>query len=243
VFHVSGKPIAGAAAAVKTLRERGHRLRVVTNMTVRTGSAIGAELRRLGVGIGGDERQTTAAAAVRLLHGRRVVALTMPSVIEALHGLGLVGAHLSPRLDANTKRADRPGDIGVLARRVSGNACALQIHCVDGISKAEVRQFDPVRAERIRFDDVGAGAHIRLMHFGHKIGLGQVQLVERPVQEDAALVQHGAHRAITDEDALIERFEERFQITPRLRAGCGCDGPRHQQVGLVPDEVVLAVDR
>ena len=36
VLHVSGEPIAGAAAAVRRLRERGHRLRFVTNSTTRS---------------------------------------------------------------------------------------------------------------------------------------------------------------------------------------------------------------
>ena len=76
-------------------------------MTVRTGSAI-AELRRLGVDIAGDELQTTAAAAVRLLHGRRVVALTMPSVIEDLDGLDLVGEDATRSSSAARTRVTRP---------------------------------------------------------------------------------------------------------------------------------------
>ena len=42
-----------------------------------------------------------------------------------------------------------------------------------------------VGAERVRLDDVGAGAHVGLVHFGDEIRLRQVQLVERAVQEDA----------------------------------------------------------
>jgi HAD superfamily hydrolase (TIGR01458 family) len=91
VFHVSGKPIPGAAEAVATLRERGHRLRFVTNTTVRTRRDITAGLRRFGVDLREEELQTTAAAAVRALSGRRVLALTMSSVVGDLDGLDLVG--------------------------------------------------------------------------------------------------------------------------------------------------------
>ena len=44
-----------------------------------------------GVTLDADELQTTAAAAVRALQGRRVLALTMPGVVEDLDGMELVG--------------------------------------------------------------------------------------------------------------------------------------------------------
>ena len=40
-----------------------------------------------------------------------------------------------------------------------------------------------------------------LVHFGDEVRLGQVQLVEGSIQEDAFRVQHRPHRAVTDEDA------------------------------------------
>jgi HAD superfamily hydrolase (TIGR01458 family) len=91
VFHVSGEPIPGAAAAAARLRERGHRLRFVTNTTVRTRKTLVSELRALGVVLDEDELQTTSAAAVHALRGRRVLALTMPSIVADLEGLELVG--------------------------------------------------------------------------------------------------------------------------------------------------------
>src|SRR5207245_9408452 len=47
VFHVSGTPIDGGAAAVRRLRDAGHRLRFVTNNTTRSRSALAVALRRL----------------------------------------------------------------------------------------------------------------------------------------------------------------------------------------------------
>jgi HAD superfamily hydrolase (TIGR01458 family) len=91
VFHVSGTPIAGGAEAVRRLRANGHRLRFVTNTTVRTRAALTAELASFGVELSEAELQTTAEAAVRVLAGRRVLALTMPSVVADLEGLDLVG--------------------------------------------------------------------------------------------------------------------------------------------------------
>jgi HAD superfamily hydrolase (TIGR01458 family) len=91
VLHVSGQPIPGAAAAVAELREAGHRLRFVTNSTTRSRSALAEELRRLGVALEDEELQTTARAAARALDGKRVLALTMPGVVEDLVGVELVG--------------------------------------------------------------------------------------------------------------------------------------------------------
>jgi len=133
VFHVSGKPIAGAADAVTTLRERGHRLRFVTNTTVRTHAAIAAELKRLGVDIADDELQTTAAAAVRVLRGRRVLALTMPSVIEDLEGLDLVGEDAEAVLVGGADEGDETGRVFSymnLARAFSELQAGADLYCL-----------------------------------------------------------------------------------------------------------------
>ena len=53
------------------------------------------------------------------------------------------------------------------------------------------------------------GAHVGLVHFGDEVRLREVELVERPVQEDAARVEHRPHRAVADEDAGVELLEER----------------------------------
>ena len=84
----------------------------------------------------------------------------------------------------------------------------LQVDRVHPVGKAERAELDAIGTERVRFDDVGAGAHVGLVHLGDQIRLRQVQLVERAVQEDALRVQHRPHRAVADEHALVERFEK-----------------------------------
>jgi HAD superfamily hydrolase (TIGR01458 family) len=91
VLHVSGEPIPGAADAVRLLRENGHRLRFVTNTTVRSRSQLATMLRSHGRELEDDEVQTAARAAVKVLQGKRVLALTMQALIRDLEGLELVG--------------------------------------------------------------------------------------------------------------------------------------------------------
>ena len=86
VLHVSGEPIPGAKEAVRRLRDDGHPLRFVTNNTTRPRSRLAAELRALGFEVAEDEIETTPLAAVRLLEGRRVLALTMSAVHDDLAG-------------------------------------------------------------------------------------------------------------------------------------------------------------
>ena len=59
VFHVSGEPIAGGAAAVEQLREDGHRLRFITNNTTRTRAQLAEELRAMGISLDDEELQRT----------------------------------------------------------------------------------------------------------------------------------------------------------------------------------------
>src|SRR5215216_5021064 len=91
VLHVSGEPIPGAAPAIRRLRDANHRLRFVTNNTTRTRTALAEELRDIGIELDDDELQTTARVAARALAGRRVLALTMPAIVEELEGVELVG--------------------------------------------------------------------------------------------------------------------------------------------------------
>jgi ribonucleotide monophosphatase NagD (HAD superfamily) len=91
VLHVSGQPLPGAAAAVRRLREGGHRLRFVTNATTRSKADLAAGLQAMGIELEVGEVQTTADAAVERLRGRRVLALVMHALVGDLEGLELVG--------------------------------------------------------------------------------------------------------------------------------------------------------
>ena len=70
-----------------------------------------AELKGFGVDVRDDELQTTAAAAVRALRGRRVLALTMPSVVEDLDGLDLVGEDADAVLVGGADEGDETGRV------------------------------------------------------------------------------------------------------------------------------------
>jgi len=91
VLHVSGHPILGGAKAIARLREAGHQLRFVTNNTTHSRQALAAEIRSFGVKLEDEELQTTPIAAAHALAGKRVLALTMPAIVEDLEGLELVG--------------------------------------------------------------------------------------------------------------------------------------------------------
>ena len=91
VLHVSGHPILGGGKATAQLREAGHTLRFVTNNTTHSRRALAEEIRSFGVELEDEELQTTPLAAAHALKGKRVLALTMPAIIEDLEGLDLVG--------------------------------------------------------------------------------------------------------------------------------------------------------
>jgi HAD superfamily hydrolase (TIGR01458 family) len=91
VLHVSGHPILGGAKAIARLRQAGHTLRFVTNNTTHSRQALAEEIRSFGVELDDEELQTTPLAAAHALKGKRVLALTMPAIVEDLEGLELVG--------------------------------------------------------------------------------------------------------------------------------------------------------
>lgn len=85
VLYVEGEPIAGAIEAVAALRDRGLRLRFVTNTTSRPRRDILARLERLGMPVPERELITPARLAVEhcLAAGRRRALLLMRDEVKA----------------------------------------------------------------------------------------------------------------------------------------------------------------
>jgi HAD superfamily hydrolase (TIGR01458 family) len=111
VLHVSGAPIAGAAGAVRRLRADGHRIRFVTNSTTRSRAQIGDQLRLMGIEVVDDELQTAGAVASRVLEGKRVLALTMPGMLDDLEGLQLVGMNVEAVLLGGADEGEETGRV------------------------------------------------------------------------------------------------------------------------------------
>jgi HAD superfamily hydrolase (TIGR01458 family) len=94
VLYVEDEPIPGATEAVAALRDRGLRLRFVTNTTSRPRRDILARLERLGMPVPDDELITPARLAVEhcLAAGRRRALLLMRDEVKPdLAGLEEVG--------------------------------------------------------------------------------------------------------------------------------------------------------
>jgi HAD superfamily hydrolase (TIGR01458 family) len=111
VLHVSGEPIPGAADAVRRLRAEGHRLRFVTNSTIMSRRQLGESLRAMGFALDDDELQTTGVVAARVLAGRRVLALTMPGILDDLEGLQLIGMNADAVLIGGCDEGEEPGRV------------------------------------------------------------------------------------------------------------------------------------
>ena len=111
VLHVSGAPIAGAAPAVKRLRDDGHRLRFVTNSTTKSRAELVEQLRGFGIDLDEDELQTTGGVAATALKGKRVLALTMPGILDDLEGLQLVGMNVDAVLLGGADEGEETGRV------------------------------------------------------------------------------------------------------------------------------------
>jgi HAD superfamily hydrolase (TIGR01458 family) len=111
VLHVSGDPIPGAVDAVRRLRDRGHRLRFVTNSTTMSRGELAEHLRKMGFGLDDEELQTTGGVASRVLAGKRVLALTMPGILDDLEGMQLIGMNADAVLVGGADESEEPGRI------------------------------------------------------------------------------------------------------------------------------------
>jgi HAD superfamily hydrolase (TIGR01458 family) len=111
VLHVSGEPIPGAVDAVRRLRADGHRLRFVTNSTTMSRRELAEKLRSMGFTLDDDELQTTGGVAARVLAGKRVLALTMPGILDDLEGMQLIGMNADAVLVGGADETEEPNRI------------------------------------------------------------------------------------------------------------------------------------
>jgi hypothetical protein len=118
-----------------------------------------------------------------------------------------VDADLAPRLDADAQRPDRAGHVGALARRAARDARPFDVDRDQRVGQTERPELDPVGAEGIGLDDVGAGADVILVDFLDELRPRQVQRIEALVDEHALRVPR-PHRPIADEDPLVQCFDE-----------------------------------
>ena len=96
---------------MRRLRTDGHRIRFVSNTTTRSRAQIGDQLRAMGIEVDDDELQTTGAVAARVLAGKRVLALTMPGLLDDLEGLQLVGMNVDAVLLGGADEGEETGRV------------------------------------------------------------------------------------------------------------------------------------
>jgi HAD superfamily hydrolase (TIGR01458 family) len=83
----------------------------VTNSTTKSRAQLAEQLRAMGVAVEDDEVQTTGAVASRVLAGKRVLALTMPGMLDDLEGLQLVGMNVDAVLLGGADEGEETGRI------------------------------------------------------------------------------------------------------------------------------------
>jgi HAD superfamily hydrolase (TIGR01458 family) len=93
------------------LRADGHRIRFVTNTTTRSRAQVGDQLRTMGIEVDDDELQTTGVVAATVLKGKRVLALTMPGLLDDLDGLQLVGMNVDAVLLGGADEGEETGRV------------------------------------------------------------------------------------------------------------------------------------
>src|SRR5256885_14816840 len=72
---------------------------------------LGESLRAMGFALDDDELQTTGVVAARVLAGRRVLALTMPGILDDLDGLQLIGMNADAVLVGGCDEGEEPGRV------------------------------------------------------------------------------------------------------------------------------------
>jgi HAD superfamily hydrolase (TIGR01458 family) len=105
----------------------------VTNNTTRPRGALATELREAGIELDDAELQTPAAAAARVLAGKRVLALVMAGLVEDLDGIELVGEGADAVLLGGCDETEETGRVFSymnLARAFSELELGAELYCL-----------------------------------------------------------------------------------------------------------------
>ena len=115
-----------------------------------------------------------------------------------------------PRLHADSQRPDRPGNQHFARSRIARlarNLYPAPVQPLYFITEPQRLQLEAIRSKRVGLDDLRAGFDVRLMDAEDGFGLGGIQLIEAALRAHR-FVQHRTHRAIGDEDAVLDSFVE-----------------------------------
>jgi hypothetical protein len=180
------------------------RRRAVERVAVLVGRHLGDD-RQVRQRADGVERRADLAQVAERFENEQVDAALeqRPHLLQEIFAR-LVDTGLPPRFDADAERPDRAAHIGPAGRRPPRDLHASDVHLVQAVGEAERSQLDPVGAERIGLEDIGAGADVVVVHALDELGLRQVHRVEALVDEHPTRIQHRPHRAVADEHALFQ---------------------------------------
>src|SRR5207253_122076 len=80
--------------------------------------------------------------------------------------------------------------------------------------EAVLAQLRRGRTEGICLNDVGAGVQVFSVNLAHEIRISDIQFIVTAINVNALRVQHSAHRAIKDVNAVtIKKGSERFHFS------------------------------
>ena len=93
-----------------------------------------------------------------------------PSICSRKIAARLLDAGRPVRLEADAERPDGAGDERVVSPAASRAICAARALISSTLRLEPVlRELQPVRAEGVRLDDLGAGLHVRAVHVAHEV--------------------------------------------------------------------------
>ncbi|MNS37745.1 hypothetical protein D3C72_699720 [compost metagenome] len=110
-------------------------------------------------------------------------------------------------LEPDAQGADGARHVGLAAGGSHRDPGGALVDLGDFRLEAVVGEFEAGGAEGVGLEDVRAGFQVGLVDVRDQLGLLEDDLVVALVDVDATLVEHGAHGAVEDDDAIRAREE------------------------------------
>src|SRR5260370_30357831 len=110
---------------------------------------------------------------------------------------------------SSTERANRSGNPHIEAlSSLPRQPCSRQIDVTHLVRKAVSSQAEGIGSEGVGFNNFSSGLQVIVMDGANEVGLRQVQLIVRTVDEDSLVVEQRPHRTVAQDSGLLDSGEQ-----------------------------------
>ncbi len=130
---------------------------------------------------------------------------------EGLSGRRSLGS--GEAAETNARRPDAPGHIRPPTGDLTRDSNRGPVYGLELVHQTVLLELESTRPEGVGGEHPCAGAEVLFVNRPDHLGLLEGDLLKAPIEENTALIEHGAHGAVEEQSSLVRELEERLHAS------------------------------